>query len=246
MPPLDQISDQVAYADGVYYGPITGQIFDADFASTLIEASHQVGQLVEGVDFPAGGTADDSGGIPPLGGTVTADENQANLDAASAQAMAQAGLTADNRGNWSQADAVNYIQIFKDFILSNAYQFTPATVQMAQNIQITQDLSQDAGRKPIDPAQIGVAITDLASPFVDLVTPLGTIPTTVANVSKAALDAANAIASATSKAAAALNNSTGLAPLLVPIALFGALFLAANSFGRDPAGQSKKFISTFV
>ncbi len=241
MPLPENTSDVVAYSEAQgYYGPITGQIFSEDFAQSLIDASHRAGQLVEGVDFASDDSSQDTGQA------VTAAENQANLDIAAAQAMEAAGLTRETRDTWTQSDAVQYIQNFKDLILQNAYRFTPATVQMAQNIHITTDLSTDAGNYFRNPDAMIVQITDLVAPAVDLVTPLATIPSTLANASRATLDAANAIANATSKAAEALNKSTGLAPLLVPIAIFGALFLAANAFGRDPGGQSKRFISAFV
>ncbi len=243
MPLPDNTSDAVAYsAELGYYGPITGQIFSEDFAQSLIDASHAAGQVVEGIDFAAGQWG--FGSDEPH--EITAAENQANLDIAAAQAMEAAGLTKETRDTWTQSDAVQYIQNFKDLILQNAYRFTPATVQMAQNIRITPDLSTNAGNYFRNPVAMIVQITDLLAPAVDLVTPLATIPSTLANASRATLDAANAIANATSKAAEALNKSTGLAPLLVPIALFGALFLAANAFGRDPGGQGKKFISAFV
>lgn len=239
-----QLSDAVAYSAsyGGYYDPLTMAPIDELTGEFLVNQAHQFGEIVDGID----GTGANWQSFPAGDAAIDAATNQAHLNAAAAQALVASGLAGKEKGRWLQSEAVDYISRFKAIILANREAFTPATVQIAENIHITADyLGDDAGRKLIDPNQIAVFVTDTIAPAVEMVAPLAQIPSVIANASQTTLNAASSVLNAVNNAAKALDSTGKYADLILPVAFLGFLWFAVRSIGKDPAGQAGKFISSF-
>lgn len=213
-------------ADG-YYDPETGETMDDATGISLAAMEHANGILVSGIDFTLGG------GLPQA---LTPEQNQQNLSAAFAQAANQVGVSASNRGAWTQQQIVDLVKAQASIILQNPSMFTPATVAIAQNTRVQPDLSADAGRSLVNPEEIVVAITDyMAAPF-----------NAVASSSNqsGATDAIRQTVQAVKDLGSLLGNTASVLKWAVPGAALVFLWYAAKSASRDPGGQAGKIITS--
>lgn len=196
--------------------PLTGYYFD-----------NYTGQYVD-LDGPTDDT------IEPA--EISDAQNRANLAAASAQAILQAGIS-ESRENWTGHDAANYVQQLRGIILANPGMFTEATVQIAERINSARvaDYSHSDPNKPIDPNMIVVAVTDQLQPIVDMITPAARIPGSVAKAADALLTTVNNLANA-------LQSTSKASPLLT-ILLPAALVIWGLSVASGPINNARSVFS---
>lgn len=219
-------SDKVAFSDTYgFYDPVTFEALADGEAAALVQSEHAAGLAVEGIDdVPAGSTSEQP---------ATNATNQANLNAVAAQAAAELGLTDFNRTDWSPDQRVQYMTRFKQLILQNPDMFTAQTVHTAQVLKVS-----DLGNASIsNAAEFGVWITDAVANAASQAA--ASVPGQAAG---GVIDLVKGMSAALSSLGKSLNNLSFLIP--IGIAFFG--YLAIKSASKDPAGQAKKLISSFV
>lgn len=205
-------------ADRSYFEFSTGQLISEDDAREL------------------GGDGDRVylGGFGNDLGQISAEQNQANLNAAAEQAAAQVGLNRENRGNWTQQQAGDFVQALRGIILENADQFTTDTVQVAQNLNPNPaTYSGDAGRKLVDPVAITVLVTDSLNDVVEMLRPIAQTPSMVVAAANAVVNAADRAIRIVDRGTAALEGTSQLFPVLIPVAAVALVYFLARNSSRD-------------
>lgn len=226
------VSQIVAYDSGAfmgqagYFNPSTLEPIGQMDALVLIEQEHALGLAVHGIDAQG-----DVPVIEPQDLPITEEVNARNLKIAAANVIAGSSLEGIPPSEWTTEQRAWYIEWLRTIILNNASHFTPATIAVANGININRDFSQSSA------ADFGVWVTGGVSSVVDALTPSlpGQAVASVHAAANALVDAVKGISGAVSKGAFLLE-------WVLPLAAVGVVWYAVKSIGKDPGGQAGKFI----